>query len=79
MIKVDATASRLGGKPAPGLSLKELEAAIEEARGQGQRVAAHAGGGEGDRNAVRAWAASIEHGDELEHGTLRLIAERGMV
>lgn len=79
VIKVYATAGRVGGKPAPGLSLEELEAAVDEARKQGRRVAAHAGGGEGARNAVMAGAASIEHGDELEDGTLRLMAERGTV
>jgi imidazolonepropionase-like amidohydrolase len=79
VIKVYATAGRVGGKPAPGLSLEELVAAVEEARKQGRRVAAHAAGGEGALNAVIAGVASIEHGDELEDGTLRLMAERGTV
>ena len=58
---------------------QELTVAVEEARKQGRRVAAHAAGGEGARNAVLAGAASIEHGDELEDDILRLMAERGTV
>lgn len=79
VIKIYATAGGPFSRAAPGLSLEELEAAVEEARKQGRRVAAHAAGGEGARNAVMAGAASIEHGDELEDDTLRLMAERGTV
>ena len=55
----------------------EIEAAVDEARKRGQRVAAHAHGTEGIRNAVLAGVHSIEHGSFLDAPTAKLMAERG--
>ncbi len=57
---------------------KEIEAAVDEARKRGQRVAAHAHGLEGIRNAVLAGVHSIEHGSYLDAETATLMAERGV-
>ncbi|MEV6590147.1 metal-dependent hydrolase family protein [Streptomyces acidicola] len=82
LVKVCAT----GGMGSPhddpddeGLTYDELTAVVDEAaRHRGKRVAAHAQGSAGIRNALRARVTSIEHGygmtDELcdlalEHGT----------
>jgi imidazolonepropionase-like amidohydrolase len=50
------------------LSLEEISAAVEEASKAGQRVAAHAHGIDGIRQAVRGGAHSIEHGTYLHKG-----------
>jgi imidazolonepropionase-like amidohydrolase len=55
----------------------ELSAMVEEARRHGVKVAAHAHGTEGIIAAVRAGAASIEHGSMLDDEAIRLMKERG--
>jgi imidazolonepropionase-like amidohydrolase len=45
---------------------EELEAAVDEARNYGLKVAVHAHGAEGIKTAVRAGVASIEHGTMLD-------------
>lgn len=59
------------------LSDVELAAAVEEATKAGRPVAAHAHGDEGAAAAVRAGAATIEHGTYLSDATLALMKERG--
>jgi len=58
-------------------TLAEVEAAVAEARRKGKPVAAHAYGGEGLENAVRAGVASIEHGGFLTEEQARLMAKAG--
>ncbi len=58
-------------------TVEEIEAAVAEARRRGKPVAAHAYGGQGLDNAVRAGARSIEHGGFLTEEQARLMAERG--
>jgi imidazolonepropionase-like amidohydrolase len=79
-IKVIATGGIFTAHSDPGAAsytLEEIEAAVDEARKRGQRVAAHAHGLEGIRNAVLAGAHSIEHGSFLDAATTKLMVERG--
>lgn len=59
------------------LTLGEIEAAVFEASRKGRHVAAHAYGGEGLDNAVRAGVRSIEHGTFLTEEQAHMMAERG--
>lgn len=79
-IKLIATGGVLtpGSEPgAPQMTPAELSAAIEEAHKAGRRVAAHAHGTEGIKNAVRAGIDSIEHGSLLDEEAVELMRERG--
>jgi imidazolonepropionase-like amidohydrolase len=73
-----------GGVLTPGtspdcaqLSLKELTAGMAEARRAGRRVAAHAHGAEGMKNAVRAGAHSIEHATLMDEEAAAMLREAG--
>jgi imidazolonepropionase-like amidohydrolase len=80
VIKVCATAgvlsfdATLGGQQ---LSEDELRAVVQEAARHGLKVAAHAHGTEGIKAAVRAGAASIEHGSLLDDEAISLMKQRG--
>lgn len=79
-IKVIATGGIFTAHSDPGAASytrEEIEAAVDEARKRGQRVAAHAHGLEGIRNAVLAGAHSIEHGSFLDAETTKLMVARG--
>jgi imidazolonepropionase-like amidohydrolase len=56
---------------------EELSAAVDEAQHFGLRVAAHAHSAEGIKNAVRAGAASIEHGSLADGEARQLMKEHG--
>jgi imidazolonepropionase-like amidohydrolase len=56
---------------------EELEAATSEAHRHGLRVAAHAIGTEGIKNALRAGVDSIEHASLLDDEAIALFNERG--
>jgi imidazolonepropionase-like amidohydrolase len=58
-------------------SQEEIEVAVAEARRKGKSVMAHAFGGEGLDNAVRAGVRSIEHGVFLTEEQAALMAESG--
>ena len=58
-------------------SEEDLRALVEEARRWNRDVAAHAYGGPGAKNAVRAGVRSIEHGMMLDDEALRLMVEHG--
>jgi imidazolonepropionase-like amidohydrolase len=60
------------------LTVDEIGAAVFEAARKGKPVAAHAYGGEGLENAVRAGVRTIEHGGFLTEGQARMMAERGV-
>ena len=80
VIKVMATAGAMSEEESVGAALytqEELNAAVDEARMWGRRVAAHAHGAEGIKRAVRAGVASIEHGTFLDEEGARLMAKRG--
>lgn len=59
------------------LTLEELSAACDEAHRHDLRVAAHAIGTEGIKNALRAGVDSIEHGHLLDDEAIALFKERG--
>ena len=72
-----------GGVLTPGtspdcaqMSVEELSAGMAEARRAGRRVAAHAHGAEGMKNAVRAGAHSIEHATLMDDEAAALMHER---
>jgi imidazolonepropionase-like amidohydrolase len=80
LIKVIATGAVLTRGSKPGVaeySEEELRAAVEEAAKYGARVAAHAHGAVGIKNAVRAGVASIDHGSLIDDEGIRLMRERG--
>ena len=56
---------------------EELQAAVDEARNFGLRVAAHAHAAEGIKNAIRAGVASIEHATLIDDEGIALAKERG--
>lgn len=56
---------------------EQLHAVVDEAAKSNIRVMVHAHGDEGARAAVKAGAASIEHGSYLSEETLKLMKERG--
>ncbi len=63
-IKIATTggvSSRIGGVLTREFSFDEVHAAVAEARAFGRPVAAHAYGGEGLKNALRAGVHSVEH------------------
>jgi imidazolonepropionase-like amidohydrolase len=79
-IKIIAT----GGVLTPGTDIgaesyteEELAAATAEARRAQRRVAAHAIGNAGIKNALRAGVSTIEHGSFLDDEALELMLERG--
>ena len=78
-IKLIATGGVLTKGAVPGnaqLTPDELSAAIEEAHRHGLRVAAHAIGTEGIKNALRAGIDSIEHGSLLDDEAIELLKSR---
>ncbi len=80
VIKVMATGGVYTEGEKPGqsqLGVEEMTVAVEEAHKRGLRVAAHAEGREGIRNAVLAGVDTIEHGCFLDDDTAALMAERG--
>jgi imidazolonepropionase-like amidohydrolase len=79
-IKLIATGGVLTKGAVPGqdqLSEEEMRAAITEARTHGMRVAAHAIGTNGIKNALRAGVNSIEHGHLLDDEAIGLFKELG--
>jgi len=61
----------------PQFTFEEIEAAVFEAARKGRHVAAHAYGGVGLENAVRAGVRSIEHGGFLTEEQAARMAETG--
>jgi imidazolonepropionase-like amidohydrolase len=78
-IKLIATGGVLTKGAVPGnaqLAPDELAAAIEEAHRHGLRVAAHAIGTQGIKNALQAGIDSIEHGSLLDDEAIELFKKR---
>lgn len=76
VVKVFASGSiREGG--ARALSDAQIEAACDEGRAQGLRVAVHAYGSEVISAVIRAGCDSVEHGNRYDDETLALFAEHG--
>lgn len=80
-IKLIATGGVLTKGAIPGnasLTPDELSAAIDEAHRHGLRVAAHAIGTQGIKNALHAGIDSIEHGSMLDDEAIGLMKERNV-
>ena len=58
-------------------TFEEMKAAVDVTHHAGKRIAIHAYGPSATRDAVRAGADSIEHGDAIEDKTLKEMAKRG--
>jgi imidazolonepropionase-like amidohydrolase len=79
-IKVMATGGVLTKGVHPNqtaLQLDELTAVAREAHNAGRRVASHAIGGQGIKNALRAGIDSIEHGFYLDEESLDMAVSQG--
>jgi imidazolonepropionase-like amidohydrolase len=81
VIKVIAS----GGVLTPGTSpdqaqmtVEELRAAVEEAQRAGRKVAAHAHGSAGMKNAVRAGVHSIEHATLMDEEASAMMKQQGV-
>jgi imidazolonepropionase-like amidohydrolase len=80
VIKVCATAGVLSMTDEigpPQMTSPELEAIVSTAGMLNRRVAAHAHGTIGIRNAVRAGITTVEHGSVLDDATVREMAQSG--
>lgn len=79
-IKIIATGGVLSAGVEAGssqLDEGELRAAVSEAHKAGRRVAAHAIGADGVKNALRAGVDTLEHGCYLDADALRLFKKNG--
>jgi len=80
VIKILATGGVLskGDSPgAPQFTFEELKAAAEEAHMAGRKIAAHAHGAQGIKNAILAGIDSIEHASLIDDEGIRLAKEHG--
>jgi imidazolonepropionase-like amidohydrolase len=80
VIKILATGGVLskGDSPgAPQFSFEELKTAAEEAHMAGRKIAAHAHGTQGIKNAILAGIDSIEHASLIDDEGIRLAKEHG--
>jgi len=80
VIKILASGGVLskGDEPgAPQYSMEELKVAVEEAHMAGRRIAAHAHGAQGIKNATLAGIDSIEHASLVDDEGIRLAKEHG--
>jgi imidazolonepropionase-like amidohydrolase len=80
VIKILSTGGVLskGDSPgAPQFTLEELKAAADEAHMAGRKIAAHAHGTQGIKNAILAGIDSIEHASLIDDEGIRLAKEHG--
>jgi imidazolonepropionase-like amidohydrolase len=62
----------------PTFTLPELQAIVDEAHRHHHKLAAHAYGGEGLRNAIVAGVDTIEHGQGLDESMVNMMIEKGL-
>jgi imidazolonepropionase-like amidohydrolase len=80
VIKIVATGGVLSKGDSPGaeqFSDEEIRAIVTEAHRLGRKVAAHAHGASGIKQAVLAGVDSIEHGSFIDEECIRLMKEKG--
>jgi imidazolonepropionase-like amidohydrolase len=81
VIKILATGGVLSKGDSPGaaqFTLEELKAAADEAHMAGRKIAAHAHGTQGIKNAILAGIDSIEHASLIDDEGIRLAKDRGV-
>ena len=81
LIKVIATGGVMTPGVEPGsaqMSEEEMAVAVREAHNAGRRVATHAQGTEGIKNAIRAGVDSVEHGIFLDEEAIEMMKEDGV-
>lgn len=81
LIKLSATGGFSSSGTIPGAAtytVEEMRAAVEEAAKRGLKVAAHAHGEAGIRNALAAGVHSIEHAALMEEGSLQEMQAKGV-
>jgi len=80
VIKILATGGVLSAGDKPGaeqFTYEELKVAADEAHHAGRKIAAHAHGTEGIKDAVRAGIDSIEHGSLIDAEGIELMKQHG--
>lgn len=80
VIKILATGGVLSAGDKPGaeqFTYEELKIAADEAHRAGRKIAAHAHGTQGIKDAVRAGIDSIEHGSLIDDEGIQLMKEHG--
>jgi imidazolonepropionase-like amidohydrolase len=80
VIKICATGGVFSRNTEPGqqqMTYAEMKAVVDEARMWGLRVAAHAHGAAGIRDAIRAGVTTIEHASLLDDEGIRLAKQHG--
>ena len=80
VIKILATGGVLSQGDKPGaeqFTYEELKIAADEAHHAGRKIAAHAHGAEGIKDAVRAGIDSIEHASLIDDEGIKLVKEHG--
>jgi imidazolonepropionase-like amidohydrolase len=80
VIKICATGGVFSRNTEPGqqqMTYEEMKAVVDEARMWGLRVAAHAHGAAGIRDAIRAGVTTIEHASLLDDEGIRLAKQHG--
>src|SRR4029077_395923 len=80
VVKIHASGGVLSRGDAPGspqFTVEELKAAVDEAHAAGRKVAAHAHGAQGIKNAVVAGVDSIEHGSLIDDEGIQLMLKHG--
>ena len=80
VIKICATGGVFSRNTEPGqqqMTLAEMQAVVAEARQWGLKVAAHAHGAAGIKDAIRAGVDTIEHASLIDDEGIRLAKQRG--
>ena len=80
VIKILATGGVLSAGDKPGaeqMSYDEMKMAVDEAHRAGRKVAAHAHGTEGIKDAIRAGVDSIEHGSLIDAEGIEMMKAHG--
>ena len=79
LIKVHASGGVMSRGDSPGaaqFTIEELKAAVEEAHAAGRKVAAHAHGAQGIKNALVAGIDSIEHGSLIDDEGIQMMLKQ---
>lgn len=80
LIKIHASGGVMSRGDSPGaaqFTIDELKTAVDEAHAAGRKVAAHAHGTQGIKNAVVAGVDSIEHGSLIDDEGIQLMLKHG--